>query len=165
MEPLNLSYEEKLINLFNKVLKDEISASVLYRILANKSSSPKLQEELTKHAEEEYTHFNKLIDYISNHGLLESVNYSLDQEIINNTSCESLVILNIVQELEKIAIEDYKFGALLARDNKDIETESFFLDLMKEEQQHFDDLALLNGQKRSVPLTFSDYIKSLGSIG
>lgn len=157
------NYEQTIISLFNKLVTDEISAAIAYQRMANTSSSPKISEEIAKHADEEFGHFKKLIDYAYAHGFGSEITIATTPDVTENIPSDPSEILRIVQELETIAIEDYRQGALQAREAGDIETEEFLSDIMEDEQSHFDDLAKLYGGSR--PLNFTDYVKSLGTSG
>lgn len=160
---MNEGYKQSIIELFNKVLTDEVSASIAYSKMSELSTSPKLSEELASHADDEYRHMKDLLKFAYAHGFGSEVDVSIDKAITMNVSAESALIIEVTQELERIAIEDYTRGVLLARENNDIEMEEFLKALLKEEQGHFDEIAKLYGGTRPIG-SFSNYIKSLGGF-
>jgi len=147
---IKIVYKEQIIQIFNKALKDELSASIAYKTMAEAVTDQPLSEELAAHGTEEYEHFNSLIAYAHNHSVETSLIFGLDESVVKGTPVERQQVIEFTQNLEKIAIADYKAGALLARKNDDIELEEFFIDLMKSEQSHFDDLAIWTGKNRQL---------------
>ena len=143
-------YKEQIIQIFNKALKDELSASIAYKTMAEACTDQPLTEELAAHGTEEYEHFNSLIAYAHNHTINTSLTFGLDEAVVKGTPIERQAVLEFTQNLEKIAISDYKEAALLARKNDDLELEEFFIGLMKSEQSHFDDLAVWTGKNRQL---------------
>lgn len=143
-----MSYNEEITKVFNKAIKDELSAASAYHAMAANSKDAKLAEELSAHGDEEFQHYVRLVQYAANHQI--KLNYGVDSVVINNIPKEKESILKAVQALETTAIADYKAAALCAREAKDLETEEFFTDLMKEEMGHFDDLAQYTGINRSL---------------
>jgi len=147
-------YKEKLIGFIEKVLMDELSASIYYAKASNELTglgSQEVAEELKSHSEEEYEHFNQIMEFASNHGLLTSVNIHLDMSVVNYPELSNAnAVMRKVQELEKSAIRDYKCMSMRAMLHKDIETAMFFREIMKDEIEHFNDLSFVNGDKLEV---------------
>ena len=141
-------YKEEITKIFNKVIIDELSAASVYHAMAANSKDAKLAGELSTHGDEEFEHYKQLIEFATNHNII--LCYGIDSKVINNIPKEKDEILKVVQSLETIAIKDYRRAALLAREEKDLETEGFFTELMKDEMKHFDDLAQYTGINRSL---------------
>lgn len=154
-------YKEQLIKALSKVLNDEISASIVYKAMAEYSVLPQLEEQLLEHSKDEFEHFNEIFSFCVSHGISPEVKL---MDYVNNYPSNDTDILMFTQKLEKEAIEDYKSIVLLARENDDVETESFFTEIMNDEIEHFDDLAPLNKKEfreLNPPRTsFSDYVRS-----
>ena len=77
-------YEEKLITLFNKALKDEYTAVLIYDKMASFLVGVKgtaVAKELTTHAKEEHAHAQKIVCYMTNHGLEGDMVFTIDQII------------------------------------------------------------------------------------
>lgn len=149
-------YKEKMKCFFNKVIKDEISASIFYAKAANELSgvgSAEISEELLEHSKEEFQHFNELVSFASKHGFLDEIQIELDDSVINfSPISDAKVVMEKVQELETSAIRDYGWMAKCAMKHGDIETAKFMKEIMSDEIKHFDDLAYVNGDKRPVGL-------------
>lgn len=145
-------YREKMIAFLNKVLKDELSASIFYMKASNElvgSEVDGVSKELAVHSAEEMAHFNSLLAYATNHGLIDDINIELDQSVIMFSPLnDAEKVMRKVQELEKIAIGDYNKSAMCAMKNSDLESHGFFKKLMDDEIGHFDDLAYVNGDVR-----------------
>lgn len=141
-------YKEEVISLLNKVVSAEISSASAYLCMAEMTENGTLAAELSAHAMEEFGHYKKIIGFLYAHGLEFDVSFQMDLSVSNDFPTDNADIVGYVQMLEREAIEDYRTIAILARDNDDLETEAFFTALMKEEQEHFDDLARYNGERR-----------------
>jgi len=145
-----------LSKVFNKFIRDELSAASVYIKLSELVTTPKLAEELKEHAKEEFEHFQELMHFASAHGFIHTLNISLDSEAVcpfpgdDIRDISDLSVIRFVQDLETTAINDYKRMATLAMDHRCIEVYEFFSELMKDEMEHFDDLAALIGQTRPV---------------
>jgi len=147
----NSIYKSQMIEIFKKAIKDELSASISYKAMAEKvigAGNSKFKEELLDHGKEEFEHFQELIEYAATHGILSELPLVLDEEVIKNAPSETQAIITFTQNLEKEAIFDYTKASKLARDNDDIETFSFFKELTKDEQSHFDDIVIYTGETR-----------------
>jgi len=139
----------ELIPLLNKALIDELTAAVVYRMLAEKViDAPTLACELRSHADEEMAHFNDLIAFANNRGMDESLNIVLDDSVLADIPSGKFAVIKKVQELETIAIQDYRNIALKARSTNDLEVENIFMELMMNEIEHFDELAQYTGEHR-----------------
>lgn len=143
-------YEQQVVELINKALKDELSAASSYSCMSQITENGTLAQELMTHASEEFNHYNQIIGFIYAHGLESKVNFSFDLEVANQFPSDTYSIIEFTQRLETEAMEDYRKIALLARENNDLETEAFFMGLMASEQTHFDDLARYNGGRRTL---------------
>ena len=141
-------YSEIITNGIIKALRDELTAASVYIAMAETTTEDGLKEELLQHSKEEFEHYGKLIHYALKHSIV--VNYSIDSSTMNKVPSSTEEILKIVQGLETAAIVDYKQLALEARNNNDLETEQFFIELMKAEQEHFDDLSVFTGKHRTL---------------
>lgn len=160
-----MDYRTSIITGLNKVLKDELSAASVYHAMAQTTTDARLAEELSAHGDEEFGHYKLLIEFIYNHSLESEITFGVDTKVINNVQVTKETILSTVQALETKAIEDYKSLALLARDNKDLETEEFFMDLMNDEMGHFDDLAVYTGKNRKLSSVLSTLGKKIKKEG
>jgi len=153
---IGIDYESKLVSFLNKVISDELSASVMYAKAANELvglGSSEVSEELSSHSKEEYEHFTELIEFASKHGLLDKISICLDEDVVNfSPLSDAKYVMKKVQELELSAIEDYSRMAKCAMKHGDIETAKFMKEIMSDEISHFDDLAFVNGDKRKVGL-------------
>lgn len=151
-------YPEKLKCFFNKAIKDEISASIMYAKAANELEglgSSEVSEELLAHSKEEFEHFNELLSFASKHGFMSEIDICLDDEVVKFQPLnDAKTVMKKVQELEEAAISDYSRMAKCAMRHGDIETAKFMKELMGDEIKHFDDLAFVNGDKRKIGLTY-----------
>ena len=145
-----VQYKEKVVGLINKALTDEITAASAYLAMAQITPSENIAKQLEEHAQDEFGHYKKLISFAYNHNLCEFIEFSMDYCGANAIPNDTFEMLAIVQSLEQEAIQDYKTIALLAREQGDIETEEFFMDLMEDEISHFDELARYTNQKREL---------------
>jgi ferritin len=143
-------YKEKVIGLINKALTDEITAASVYLAMAQVAPSENIAKQLEEHAQDEFDHYKKLITFAYAHGFGQSLEFNMEYSNANDIPEEIDEILDIVQSLEQEAIQDYKTIALIAREQNDIETEEFFMDLMEDEMSHFDELARYTNQKREL---------------
>jgi ferritin len=136
-EDISSEYKNKMIQIFKKAVHDELESVVLYKYLSEIIEHP-VSDELQDHSEEEFSHFNKLIKYASTHGIIEYIDVNLSFSPVPSITTEDAV--NKTQELETIAISDYKQASEIADEEGDTETKMFFIDLMKEEMEHYDDI-------------------------
>ena len=144
-------YANEMVSIFTKAIRDELSASIAYRFMAESlvgMETEELRDELIEHADEEYTHFTELVTYASNHGILANLRPELDSSVVHNYPTEARAIMGFVQDLEMQAIRDYISAAKFARHHGDIETCAFFKELASDERGHFDDLAPMTGDTR-----------------
>jgi ferritin len=136
--------------LFQKVLNDEISAAVLYQRLANEVIGyqyTEFREQMLEHAADEYRHFNDLLLIASNRGIEYTVALTPDATVpIEGVLTEKLIALT--QTLETNAIEDYRMLAETTFGMKEYELHKKFKELLTEETEHFDDVAVLTGEIR-----------------
>ena len=141
--------ETTLIAHLSKAVMDELSASIAYKVLAEKViDAPELSDELKAHATDEMEHFNKIIELAAARGLCEQIPMVLDPEVFADMPSEKFAVIYKVQQLEKTAINDYAGIVVEARAVSDLEVERLFMELLREEQEHFDDLAQYTGQVR-----------------
>lgn len=158
-----MAYIEDLTQIINKALADEISSAMLYHkfsALASGANMTEFAEQLAENGDEEFDHFKALIEFASNHSI--PVTLGLTDSIVqtvftNNINKDDLAI----SALEKQAYSDYKAAALLARTKLDIETESFFIELMNDERKHLDSIVKLADVDIDAPLSFSDFVKGI----
>lgn len=146
-------YSEQINTIFNKAIKDELSSAIQYTIQAAKlkgSIESETADELLEHGKEEFSHFTELVDYATKHNFDGKLVIELDFDVIKNISTDLKEIQNFNMKLEKTAADDYKKAAILARENGDLETEAFFIELMQDELSHFDDIAELSGDTRGL---------------
>jgi len=144
-EEISQDYEAQMVQIFNKAVRDEIEASVGYRVMAEsiQGTGVLIKKELSEHSVEEFEHFNQLIIYASNHGFLQKLDYNTrgtfmtPQELPTNLEG----IVQFTQDLEKEAYTDYKAAAELANSVGDSETRLFFETLMQEELKHYDHIS------------------------
>ena len=138
-EEVSKDYKKKMTEIFQKAVKDELSAASIYYLVAAKITGfeeAEIAEELQKHAKEEYEHFTELIDYAYTHGIeLEiGLNYTQDYP----TKLED--VIKWKQDLETEAMNDYLNAAKLAEAEGDMLTVEFFRELAQDERKHLDDL-------------------------
>lgn len=139
--------------LLNKVFNDEISAATFYKRAAADLigvESKNVSDELNIHADEEMGHFNMLIKYASDFGILQELNIVLDQEVANFkvTSLEEVMVK--VQDLESQAIADYEALMLSCFERKEVTGFELFKKILHDEIGHYDDLAYVLGQVRTM---------------
>jgi len=75
-EEYSPEYEAMMIQVFNKAVRDELEASISYKIMAEQIQGPginEIKEELEKHGKEEFEHFQEFIAYASNHSFFRLV--------------------------------------------------------------------------------------------
>jgi ferritin len=166
-------YIESITNGINKALSDELSAATLYFNLVELLSGvqcEELREELAEHGDDEMSHFKMLLGYAHNHGIQVGIN--LDASIANQRPVDFASASAYVQELEMQAINLYEGLSKIALTEGDLETHEFFKGLMEAEMGHFDDVAKLTGEKRSLArfdteiksvskMSFGDYLNSI----
>lgn len=144
-------YKEFLVAKINKVVVDEITSSMAYTKMAEALEGVNIDavvEILDEHADEEHDHFKSIVAYAYNHDIIPCLGVNAD--IVNNIPNTLEAAIMYTQNLEQIAIADYKEMTEVAEENGDIETMEFFKELMLTEMQHFDDLAAFVGQKREI---------------
>jgi len=152
-----MTYEEILNEKISKLMTDEISAAAMYIEAAQYINDVALADEIRTHAKEEYTHFGQLMDFATQHNL--KTNYDFDRTVIKNVPKNTKSLVHIIQTLEKKAIANYREIALLARQNNDLEGETLFLELMRKEMEHFDDVAQVTGETRKLGEGFEKFKK------
>lgn len=145
---MGIKYQLQLNDILNQLMTDEISASTMYIEASGYMTDITLSKEILEHGKDEFEHFQKLMNFCINHNL--KTNYDFDRTVIKKVPKNKKQILKLIQELEQKAIEDYREASLLARANDDIEAEELFIEIMKEEMEHFDDLAQETGETRKV---------------
>ena len=143
-----MEYQEIINHKIGKLMTDEISAASMYMEAAQYIKDLELAEEIRKHAQEEFDHFKLLLEFAVTHSL--KTNYDFDRAVIKNVPMNPQSVIRLIQTLEKKAIANYREIALLARENNDLESEQFFLDLMKAEMGHFDEVAQITGEYRKL---------------
>ena len=151
-EAVDAEYQKKMVEIFNKAIRDELGASISYKAMAEKvygAGNNKLREELIQHGKEEFEHFNELVSYAATHGILSDLILEVDEEVIVNAPSDVKGIIKFSQDLEMEAIKDYRNAAKLAFENKDMETHEFFSELASDEETHYDDVAVYTGKTRS----------------
>lgn len=150
-------YEEIINEKIGKLMTDEISAATMYTEAAQYITDVSLADEIRTHAQEEFNHFKKLLEFATDHSL--KTNYDFDRTVIKNIPRDTKSLIKIIQTLEKKAIANYREIALLARENNDLEGEALFLELMREEMKHFDDIAQVTGETRKLGEGFEKFKK------
>ena len=140
-------------------MTDEISASAMYVEASGYMTNIPLAKEILEHAQEEYGHFHKLMNFCINHNL--KTNYDFDRTVIKKVPKNKKQILKLIQELEQKAIISYKSASLLARANDDLEAEAMFIEIMNDEIKHFDDLAQETGETRRLGEGFKNFKSQL----
>ncbi len=142
-EEINETYENEMINIFNSLIRDELEASINYRILAQKITDAPIQSQLIEHSKEEFTHYGLLVEYAANHGILNNLEFQVRKEQTNPAQLPDVLfgVVEFVQNLETTAAENYKLAAKRADEEGDTETRLFFEKLMQEEFGHYDDIA------------------------
>ena len=141
----------RFIKLLQKTIKDELSASIFYKRAAENVYGPtaaKIIDELMIHADEEFNHFKLLVNYASNYALDESITYSIDKEVCNFDVKNLNNVVQKVQQLEKLAIIDYKELLSICQEINDEIGILLFQKLIKDESDHYDDLAYYFGNVR-----------------
>lgn len=149
-------YKEFLEERITKVIKDEISSSILYVKMAESiqfQASNDLADILKKHGLEEYGHFTEILAFAYNHAIKPSIEVDygiICSDLFQDEEIDVHNILRFKQELEQNAIDDYENIICVARENADIETESFFTEILNDEIKHFDELAAMSGMTRTI---------------
>lgn len=145
--------QERFLQLLNKTLRDEISASIFYKKAALEiigKSSKGVAEELATHGDEEYGHFKLLLEYASKFEIFNELQVTLDMEVINFPITTTEDVIAKIQSLEVQAISDYKELYALSKQFGDFTGMELFSDLVEDEEEHFDDLAFVLNQKRQL---------------
>jgi ferritin len=152
-------YKDELVKSINKALRDEISASIGYKAMSELAKGDKLTQAMSAHSNEEFAHFGAILSFSLNHGL--KVTTEIDTKVVNEYPIDDDKMIPFVQNLETNAIADYKAIALMAREEGDLETESFFIEIMNDEIGHYDELSALSKSVRGVNETkmFRDLVK------
>jgi len=144
-------YNEKITEMFTQAIHDEFTSAIIYFKMGyaiRGLTATKVADEIIGHAKEEFDHAGQVIEYCANHGIDADLEYSIDEERINNSPTDVEGVIKETQNLETGAIELYNKIAQFAEDNRDYETREFATDLMIIEQGHFDDVALFTNQTR-----------------
>ncbi|MFA7127624.1 MAG: ferritin-like domain-containing protein, partial [Sphaerochaeta sp.] len=113
---------DKLIELLNKVIRDEISAYIFYINCANSAVGlgvKPIVDELIEHAKEELEHYHKIITYCSDYNLQDKIQIVLDESIVNIHLTNINEIVSKVQELEHQSIVDYNCLIMLCKEIND----------------------------------------------
>jgi len=152
-----MDYKEIINEKIGKLMTDEISAATMYLEAAEHLTNLELAAEMRIHAQEEFEHFGLLMGYAVSHGL--KTNYDFDRSVIKNVPLNNNSLIRLIQTLEKKAIANYREIALLARENNDLESEEFFMNLMKKEMEHFDDVAQVTGEHRNLGESLTKFKK------
>ena len=147
-------YEAQMVQIFNKAVRDELEASISYKIMAEQIQGPginEIREELEEHAKEEFQHFQEFIAFAASHSMLNQIKFEIRTDYVNPSTLPTDVsgIVQFTQDLETEAYNDYKRAAMLAKENLDPETKMFFIEKMKDEMRHFDDISALDKTKRT----------------
>ncbi len=148
-----MTYAECVKQVLNKSIRDEISSAIFYVRAAKElygTESQEVAEELEDHAMEEFEHFVRLLHFANMYGLEKDIEFTLDERVVNLPIKNVNQVIDEVQKLEVIAIEDYKKIVNRAKEVGDVPVEEFFNKLVQEEVEHFDDLAFVNNDKRSL---------------
>jgi len=152
-----MDYKDIINEKISKLMTDEISAATMYTEAAEYITDLELAQEIKEHATNEFEHFKELMDYAIKHNL--KTNYDFDRSVIKNVPTNNKKLIQIIQALEKKAIANYREIAILSRDNNDLESEEFFISLMKREMEHFDDVAQVTGETRKLGEGFQQFNK------
>jgi ferritin len=156
-----MTYIKQLTIAVNKALSNELSSAVVYHKFATLASGVNMTDfakQLQINGDEEFDHFKSLMEFAGNHNIVFTLSLN---DIINTPFTNDINIDNTsISNLEKQAYEDYRAIALLARQNDDIETEGFFIELMNDERKHLDSIFKLTTVVIGAPLSFKDMITS-----
>lgn len=143
---------EEFLSTFRKVINDEITATVLYLRLANEldgAGNDYFRDQMEEHAEDEYGHFKDLLEIAANRGISFSVNFTPDaNKPIDITNSKELI--DLTQELETIAIEDYRKLATICGELKEYDLQRTFKEILSDEAEHFDDVSVITGETRPI---------------
>lgn len=145
-QQLKVLYTKK----FYKFLRDEISASIAYIRLSNITEKYHVANELKEHADKEYEHFTQLMKFAYAHGFGDDLIVVLDEPVVNFIPADLNDLLKFVQHLEQTAIDDYKEMIKISKEAGSIEGCDFFRELLHDEMEHFDDLAIYLKQTRNL---------------
>jgi bacterioferritin (cytochrome b1) len=151
LEELESGYEDKILEVLNKAIKDELAAAISYIAMSEKvygQGNSKLRDELAEHGKEEYEHFTEIISFAAKHGLIDKLQLEVDMNVIKNAPSDPKKIIDFSQNLELQAIEDYRKASAYAKDNGDFETHEFFAELAGDEEEHYDEIAVYTGKSR-----------------
>lgn len=138
--------------LFQKVLNDEISAVILYQRLANEMIGQEFdyfRDQMSEHAKDELEHFNDLLEIAANRGISYTVNLTEDANLPITSETAELLVLR-TQELETNAISDYKTLIKMCKELQEFELGKKFKEILEDEGEHFDDVAMVTGQVRPI---------------
>jgi ferritin len=142
-EEISESYKNKMIIIFNKAIKDEMSSGALYGILGYDLigfKEEEIAEEFINHGREEFDHYYQLLKYASDVGILDSLNIALDPFTQKYPKGNLDNIIKFKQMLENDAMQDYLSAAELAESEGDMLTKNFFLELATDERRHITDI-------------------------
>lgn len=145
-------YKEYLQQKINKVINDELTSSIIYLKMADSLSGinvSEVSEILKEHANEEFEHFARIQRFALSHGITPCI--AINTEKINSAPKDLINVILTTQSLEQEAITDYTQMTKKAQEHGDVETMSFFKELMNTEIEHFDELAPFLGQTRELP--------------
>jgi ferritin len=153
-------YIETLTNIINKALANEISSAMVYHKIAEEVKGTDMEdfsEQLSANGTEEFGHYKEILAYAFSHDI--SVVLNINPSILA-TPCTNIIDLDVSNNvtLEQQAYDDYRAAALLARENEDIETENFFIELMNDERRHLDSVAKLSKIQPAKTLSFKQFL-------
>jgi len=143
------------LQLIQTSINDELSAVVLYKRIAESLTgpgAPVIAKELREHADDEYRHFKLLLEFCSHYGILQEMSVELESEANLDVSSSTETLIAKVQSLELEAISTYKKLLNMSKQYSVVEGCKLFLQILTEEQEHYDDLAFFDGKTRSLPL-------------
>lgn len=144
--PANGPWSEDIVHLLNHALATELVCVLRYKrhhFTAHGMNSPAIAEEFREHADEEAAHADKLARRIVQLGgkpdfdpsrLLERSHADYDEA----TDLRAMVKANLIAE--RIAVESYRQMIALIGD-KDPTTRRLLEDILRDEEEHADELA------------------------
>ena len=149
-EEVSRTYKQSMIQIFQKAINDELSASSVYFLVGSKLSGfegAEIQEKFIEHAREEYEHFTELVKYAADHGIINNLEIGLMDYTQNYPDISNLQdIIQWKQDLETEARDDYLNAAKLAEKEGDTLTVEFFKELATDENRHLTDLFKYTGE-------------------
>ncbi len=121
-EDINQEYKDNMTILFNSLIQETITSAVSYKIQSEKVIGIKANEQkeaLIEQSKAKFNQFNKLVSYASLSGVLNEIEFTTEQDIIESA-------------------RNYEDASKIANKEGDTKTRVFLESLMDEDLEFYD---------------------------